>query len=159
MKPLIEHASEQFRHCCVEQPRYRVAWLVGPPARGKSQLARQLRDRLGWSYINYTLEPGYFDTLAETITRYQPTDLVTAVRDWCQSCSRPVLIVDEIDAVIATWDRAQRYSWAALVARLQWLPCGVLIVSHLFDRRLLTDYLPDHDQRYCLDILESRHDS
>ncbi len=159
MKLLIDRAIEQFRHCCLDQPRFRVAWLIGPPAHGKSVLARQLRDRLGWSYINYTLEPGYFDSLTETISRYQPTDLVAAIQDWCQRCSAPVLIVDEIDAVIATWDRTQRYTWAALVGRLQWLPCGVLIVSHLFESRSLVNYLPDHDQQYCFDIMERRHDS
>lgn len=152
MTDLFDRASEKFQYCCVKQPRYRLAWLVGPPVCGKSILARQLCEHFGWAYLNYTLTSGYFDTLNETISSYQPANLIDALKNWCQGCATPVLVVDEIDAVLATWDHQQRYTWAALASRLQWLPCGVVVVSHFFEHRSLADYLPDHDQRYCLDL-------
>lgn len=153
MSDLFAQASERFSACCVKAPRYKVAWLVGPAQRShKTLLAQQLCQRHGWQYVNYTLDPGYFDALADCIERYQPSQLVTAIRDWCQACTAPVLVLDELDAVLATWQPNQRRTWAGIVARLQYLPCGLIIVSHFFDQYRLAEYLPDHDTRYCLDL-------
>lgn len=153
MSDLLAAASERFRACCIDEPRYRVAWLVGPPQSSrKTLLARQLSERNGWRYLDYTLTPGYFDALADRIESYQPVQLVDAMRNWCASCDQPVLVLDEIDAVLATWDRNQRRIWSGLVARLPYLPCGLIIVSHLFSANQLGDYLPDRDQRYCIDL-------
>lgn len=153
MSTLLSRASERFTACCIDEPRYRVAWLVGAPQRSrKSLLARQLCEQHGWQYLDYTLTPGYFDALAETIDSYQPAQLAAALRDWCHACQAPVLVLDEIDAVLATWDRNQRRVWAGLAARLQYLPCGLIIVSHFFTANQLVEYLPDRDPRYCLDL-------
>lgn len=153
MSDLLSTASERFTTCCVNEQRYRVAWLVGQPQRShKTLLARQLCELNGWQYLDYTRTPGYFDALAEVIGSYQPTQFVDAIRGWCDACTAPVLVLDEIDAVLAAWQRDQRRVWAGLVARLQYLPCGLILVSHFFDRRLLAEYLPDRDPRYCLDL-------
>jgi hypothetical protein len=153
MSDLLSRASERFTACCIKQPRYRVAWLVGPPQRSrKTLLARQLCELHGWQYLDYTLTPGYFDALVDTIGSYQPTQLVSAIRGWCEACDAPALVLDEIDAVLATWDRNQRRIWAGLVARLQYLPHGLIIVSHFFNYAQLAEYLPDRDPRYCLDL-------
>lgn len=153
MRDLLTRASERFTNCCIKAPRYRVAWLVGPPQRShKTLLARQLCELHGWQYLDYTLTPGYFDRLAETIDSYQPAQLVAAIRGWCEASDSQVLVLDEIDAVLATWERNQRRHWAGLVARLQFLPHGLIIVSHFFTYRQLAEYLPDRDPRYCFDL-------
>jgi hypothetical protein len=153
MTDLLSRASAQFTACCIEQQRYRVAWLVGLPQRSrKSLLAQQLCTRNGWHYLNFTLEPGYFDTLAANISDYQPARLVADLQEWCERSSAPVLLVDEIDAVLATWDRRRRRNWAGLVARLQYLPRGLILVSHFFTANELVELLPDHDHRYCVDL-------
>lgn len=153
MSDLLSSTSQRFTDCCINAPRYRVAWLVGPPQRSrKTLLACQLCEHNGWQYLDYTLTPGYFDALADTIDSYQPTQLVAAMRSWCEACDRAVLVLDEIDAVLATWDRNQRRIWAGLAARLQYLPCGLLVVSHFFTIQQLTEYLPDRERRYCFDL-------
>jgi len=153
MSDLLSRASQRFTDCCIKAPRYRVAWLVGSPQRSrKTLLARQLCERHSWQYLDYTLTPGYFDALADTIDSYQPAQLVAAMCSWCESCDRAVLVLDEIDAMLATWDRNQRRIWAGLAARLQYLPCGLIVVSHFFNVQQLTEYLPDRDQRYCFDL-------
>lgn len=153
MNNLLSKASERFSACCIKEPRYRVAWLVGQPQRSrKTLLARQLCELHGWHYLDYILTPGYFDALADTIDSYQPPQLVAAIRGWCEACDAPVLVLDEIDAVLATWDRNERRIYAGLVARLQYLPCGLIIVSHFFNYSQLAEYLPDRDSRYCLDL-------
>jgi hypothetical protein len=153
MSDLLSIASTCYTACCVEAPRYRVAWLVGVPQRSrKTLLARQLCEVHGWQYLDYTLTPGYFDALTDAIGRYQPVEFVAAIRNWCAECNAPVLVLDEIDAVLATWDRTQRRAWAGLVARLQYLPCGLVLVSHFFNRSELAEYLPDRNPRYCFDL-------
>ena len=153
MSDLLSRASQRFTACCINAPRYRVAWLVGPPQRSrKTLLARQLCERHGWRYLDYTLTPGYFDVLADSIGSYQPHQLVGAMREWCDACDAPVLVLDEIDSVLATWDRDQRRTWAGLVARLQFLSHGLIVVTHFFSCNQLTNYLPERDIRYCLDL-------
>lgn len=153
MNNFLQEATTQFTACCIEQPRYRVGWLVGVPQRSyKTQLARQLCRTNNWHYLDYTLEQGYFDALADRIEYYQPDDLVKAVCEWCEACLKPVLVIDEIDSILAIWTHTQRLIWAGRVARLQNLPCGVIIVSHFFTCHQLRDYLPDRDLRYCLEL-------
>lgn len=157
MSILLSTAIARFTACCINEPRYRVAWLVGPPQTSrKTLLARQLCEQTGWKYLDYTLEPGYFHALAEVIDSYQPAQLVSAVREWCEACEAPVLVLDEIDAVLATWDHHNRRSWAGLVARLQYLPCGLIIVSHFFTANQLVELLPDQDMHYCFDLTRDR---
>lgn len=153
MSDLLIQASQQFTRACIEAPRYRVGWLVGAPQRSrKTLLARQLCERNDWHYLDYTDTPGYFDALADSIHAYQPSQFVTAIRGWCDACTAPVLVLDEIDALLATWTRTQRRNWAGLMARLQYLPRGLIVVSHFFTLSQLLDYLPDRDSRYCLDL-------
>jgi hypothetical protein len=63
-----------------------------------------------------------------------------------------VLIVDEIDAVLATWTLDQRTFWANQVSRLTYLSCGVIIVTHLLSCSMLTAFLPDGGQHSCLNL-------
>lgn len=146
---LDQAAVEQLRRC-VHQPRYRVAWLVGPPRRGKTRFARAIAQQQGWRYLDYTLTPGYFDTLQTTIAAYQPAELVAAIQAWCEQTTASVLVVDELDALLACWTLVQRKVWASQMARLAYLPCGLLLVTHVLAVETLMPILPDSDPRYCL---------
>ncbi len=146
------HASQQLSAWCVHEPRYRVAWLTGPPLSGKTLLARRLCDAHGWHYLDYTLTPGYFDALADTIATYRAEDLIAAVKGWCATCVARVLVVDELDAVLTTWSLDQRDVWANQVSRLAYLSCGVVLVTHLFSCTRLATFLPDGGQRSCLTL-------
>jgi hypothetical protein len=152
MTDLFTHAGRQFTACCVTEPRYRVAWLTGPPLSGKTTLAQRLCERHGWHYLDYTSTPGYFDTLADTIATYRPDDLTAALQSWCAECAAPVLVVDEIDAILATWSHDQRTVWANRVSRMPYLACGIIIVTHLFPCTTLATFLPDGGQRCCLTL-------
>src|SRR4051812_41909940 len=103
----VEAASGQFSRSCF-RPRYRVAWLTGEPQSGKSILARRLCDRHHWRYLDYTLTSGYFDQLATCVVSYQPDDFIRDLRQWCEDCEEEVLVVDEIDALLAFWSHEQR---------------------------------------------------
>lgn len=146
----LDQSSVDQLQWCVQQPRYRVAWLVGAPGCGKTRFARQIAQQKGWRYLDYTLTPGYFDALQATIAAYQPTEFVAAIRGWCGATSEPVLVLDELDALLACWTLHQRKAWASQMARLAYLPRGLLLVSHLLDADTLAPLLPDSDPRYCL---------
>jgi hypothetical protein len=152
MNPHIEQAMAQFQWSCLHQPRYRVGWIIGSPQSGKSTLARQLGDICGWFYLNYTLTPGYFDTLTDTIASYLPQHLLDALHQWIQGCPAPVFIVDEIDSLLATWSLDQRRYWASQASRMPHLPCGIIITTTLIDRPMLTQCLPYPDSRYYLEL-------
>jgi hypothetical protein len=144
MNHLIERAGAQLIACC-SQPRYRTAWLIGPPLAGKSTLARRLCEIHGWRYLNYTLEPGFFDAFQDRLETYQPTDLLNDLRAWSAASAQSVLLVDEIDAVLATWSYDQRRLLATLASRMPNLPCGLILVSNLFEIDTLAPLLPDSD--------------
>ncbi|GAA5528867.1 hypothetical protein [Herpetosiphon gulosus] len=154
MNSRFETAKTQFIKCCVDQPRYRVAWLIGKPLSGKSKLAQELSTILNWHYINYTTTLGYFDSLRLTIASYQPLDFIKAIQSWCMNTQSEVLILDEIDALLACWSNDQRRVWISQIARLTGLPCGLILVSHLVDYTVLGAYIPDNDGRYVVQLGE-----
>jgi len=144
MTTLLERAGTHLLACC-GQPRYRTAWLIGVPLSGKTTLARQLCEHHNWCYINYTLEPGYFDQLQGRLEAYQPGDLLQALRIWGAACERSVMLVDELDATLACWSSDQRRLFAAQASRLGDLPHGLILVSSLLDLETLTPLLPESD--------------
>lgn len=150
----IQQAQQHLIRCCEHQPRYRVAWLVGPPLSGKTQLAQQLSESRGWRYLDYTLTPGHFDALRTRITAYQPDDFVSDIRGWCEQHTTPALVVDRIDSILACWSFDQRRVWVSRIARLTGLPCGLLLCTHILNRSILSPFLPDRDQRYCVTFEE-----
>jgi hypothetical protein len=144
MNTQLERAGSHLLACC-SQPRYRTAWLIGLPLSGKTTLAGRLCEVHSWRYLNYTLEPGYFDALADHLETYQPADLLSDLRIWCAASSQSVLLVDEIDAILATWPSDQRRMFATRASRLPDLAHGLVLVSNLFEVDTLVPLLPDSD--------------
>jgi hypothetical protein len=144
MTLLLERAGLHLLACC-SQPRYRTAWLLGLPLSGKTTLARRLCEVYNWRYLNYTLEQGFFDALQDRLETYQPADYLRDLHAWCSASTQPILVVDEIDAVLATWSFDQRRLFATRASRLPDLPHGLVLVSNLFEVDTLTSLLPDSD--------------
>lgn len=144
MTSLFERASLHLLACC-SQPRYRTAWLIGSPLSGKTTLARQLCETHNWRYLNYTLEQGYFDALQGCLETYQPSDLWNDLRTWCMNYDQSLLLVDEIDSILATWSFDQRRLFATQASRLPDLPHGLVLVSNLFEADVLAPLLPNSD--------------
>jgi hypothetical protein len=149
---IVEQASKSFTRFCIDEQRYRVAWLTGTPYTGKSTLARQLQTRNAWGYLNYTLETGYFDQLADTVQSYQPETFIVAIKQWCEQCSCPVLIIDELDGLLATWSVEQRRAWASEASRLRELACGLILVTSFFDLYSLRSFAPNQNQPQVINL-------
>ncbi len=144
MTVLLEQAGLHFLTCC-SQPRYRTAWLIGSPLSGKTTLARQLCDHHKWRYVNYTLDQGFFDALQGDLETYQPENLLADLRIWCATSKHSILLVDEIDAVLAIWSADRRNLFATRASRLPNLSCGLILVSNLLEVDTLAPLLPDSD--------------
>jgi hypothetical protein len=143
MISLLDRAGLHFLTCC-SQPRYRTAWLIGSPLSGKTTLARQLCGLHKWQYINYTLDQGFFDVLQSNLETYQPVDLLNELSTWC-AAYRSILVIDEIDALLATWSIDQRRLFVTRASRLPNVPYGLILVSNLFEVDTLAPLLPDSD--------------
>ncbi len=147
----IQAIGVQFRAYC-NQLRYRTAWIIGAPLTGKSTLARQLCTHFGWCYLNYTLDEGCFDQLQGRLETYQPEDLCYELRRWSATTTQPILVVDELDAVLSCWQPQQRRSFAHRASRLPELPCGLILVSNLFEATTLETLLPPSDRPAYVDL-------
>ncbi len=148
-----ERFSAHFLAYCVHAPRYKVGWLTGAPLVGKTRLARNLAAEHGWHYLDYTLDAGYFETLTTTISTYAPDDLVRDLRQWCGACGAPVLICDHLDALLATWSHDQRRVFVARLSQEQYLPCGLIVVTHLLRCQELAFLRPELS-RACIHLEE-----
>jgi hypothetical protein len=144
MNVLLERVGSHLLACC-SQPRYRTAWLIGSPLSGKTTLSRQLCETYNWRYINYTMEPGFFDVLHDHLETYQPADFLNDLRTWCTTYDRSVLLIDEIDAILATWSFNQQRLFATQASRLPDLPHGLILVSNHFEADTLAPLLPNSD--------------
>lgn len=143
MTSLLERTGTYLLACC-SQPRYRTAWLIGSPLSGKTTLARELCRAHEWQYRNYTTEQGLFDALRDRLETYQPSDLLNDLSQLVSE-SHQIVLVDEIDAVLAIWSSDQRRLFANQASRLANLPHGLVLVSNFFTAETLVPLLPDSD--------------
>ena len=151
MNTRYEQIGALFRAYC-NQLRYRTAWIIGAPLTGKTTLARQLCTHFGWRYLNYTLDEGYFDQLQGRLETYQPEDLCHELRRWSAATTQTILIVDELDALLSCWQPQQRRSFVHRASRLPELPCGLILVSNLFEATTLESLLPPSDRPAYVDL-------
>jgi hypothetical protein len=147
---MTDDAFAAALRCAASLPRavrFRCGWIVGPPASGKTQLARRLARHQGWAYLDYTRDPGYFDRLDGRITGYRDGHFLHDLAQWRADCPRPLLILDELDALVAFWTAAERRSWMHAMLRLDASACAVIGVTHLFGAAELRQLAPpDWDQ-------------
>jgi hypothetical protein len=122
--------------------RFRCGWIIGPPASGKTQLARRVAQHQGWAYCNYTRDPGYFDSLGGRIIGYRVEHFLRDLAQWRAGCPEQLLIVDELDALAAFWATGERRSWMHAMMRLGPPGCAVIGVTHLFGAAELRQLAP-----------------
>jgi hypothetical protein len=72
-------------------------------------------------------------------------DFLNDLRRWCQADSQSIVLIDEIDAVLAIWSFDQRRFFVTQASRIPNLTHGLILVSNFFDVDLLTPLLPESD--------------
>lgn len=134
---------ERIQQVCEPQARYRVLWVVGPPRSGKTILCREVCRQLGWRYINFTLDPGYLDSLIGQEKIYRPEDFWHALPTWCTTCPNEGLVLDEIEPLLGLWNFQEQDIFFKKISWTTRLERGVVIVSRLRDGRDMAELVPN----------------
>src|SRR5689334_16253342 len=101
--PTAKMLEERIRQVCGDQARYPVLFVVGKPRSGKTPVCRAVCARNSWRYVDFTLEPGCLDRLIGREEVYSPEDFAADLREMCATASTQVLVVDEVEPLLALW--------------------------------------------------------
>lgn len=114
---------------CDAQKRYRVLWIVGEPRCGKTSLCRRICLERGWRYVNFTLDPGFLDSLIGREEIYRPEDFLMDLHRWCNETDEEIMILDEIEPLLSLWTWEQQEVFFKEIGRETGLKIGVAIVT------------------------------
>lgn len=142
--------ADRIRQVCGPQARYRVLWVLGPPRAGKSTLCQEVSRRTGWQYVNFTLDPGCFDSLFGREKVYRPEDFLSALRGWCAACPTEVLTLDEIEPLLGWWTHQQQNTFFRLIGRATRLERGVVIATRLRNSQDMAKLVPGREHVFEL---------
>jgi hypothetical protein len=134
----------RIRRVCGPQARFRTLWLVGHPKSGKTMLCREVCLQMGWHYVNFTLDPGYLDSLINKERIYRPEDFLDSLRSWCRTCPSTVLVLDEIESMLGLWTPTVQKDFFRTIGRVPRLERGLVIATRLYDAQAVTKWVPSH---------------
>lgn len=135
---------------CRVHARFRVLWLVGPSRSGKSELCRAVAKQIGWRYINYTLDSGFLDALQGKEESYRPEDFLQLVHSICNNSTEQLIIIDEIEPLLGLWTRQTQDSFFRLVGRMEYIKCGVVLVTRLRSPAEMESLAPGRDHVFAI---------
>ena len=140
---ILDRFAARVRLICRQDRRHRVLWVIGEAQTGKSQLCHKAAQMCGWKHVNYTLDTGYLDTLSGREQTYRPKDAIADIRDWCKGTDTEVLLLDEIEPLLAIWNQAHRQQFYASISKAERLACGLVLVNRIVTPSVLEPLLPD----------------
>ena len=142
---LAQRLEAQIQQVCQPQARYRVLWVIGSPRSGKTSLCRFVCQHRGWKYVDFTLEPGFLDSLIGQEEMYRPEDFLEFLRLLCDNTTEEVIVLDEIESLLGLWTWEQRELFFKQVGYATRLKTGVVIVTRLSTTQELTKLVPGSD--------------
>ncbi len=140
-----QRLEAQIQQVCQPQARYRVLWVIGPPRTGKTLVCRFVCQHRGWKYIDFTLEPGFLDSLVGHEEIYRPEDFLKFLHRLCDNISEEVFILDEIESLLGLWTWEQREVFFKGVGYETRLKTGVVMATRLSNTQELTKLVPGSD--------------
>lgn len=145
--------ESRIRDICHTQARYRVLWVVGGPCSGKSSLCRYICTEQGWRYINFTLDPGFLDSLIGREEIYRPEDFLEDLYRWCENIRKEFVVFDELEPLLGLWDWDQQELFFRLMGRATGLPVGVILTTRSRTSQQLRKTLPGMRQAHFFELL------
>ena len=142
---LAQRLEAQIEQVCQPQARYRVLWVIGPPRSGKTSLCRFVCQHRGWKYVDFTLEPGFLDSLIGQEEMYRPEDFLGFLHLLCDNTAEEVIVLDEIESLLGLWTWEQRELFFKQVGYATRLKTGVVIVTRLSTTQELTKLVSGSD--------------
>ncbi len=113
--------------------RYRLAIVCGDISTGKSALAQFASEKLQARYINLTTELLPRTTRADfspTLGAYDPENLVKYIMNESDKVKSSMLIVDQIEPLVATFGRAGAVQFFYMISQAEPLK-PVILVTYL----------------------------
>jgi len=108
--------------------RYPIAVFYGPPGAGKSQIAQSVCRQFGGRYIDYLLDI-LRGPQCPILGAFEPTDFTQWLDEQATGGDGP-LIVDEIDALFATWSGTKREQFFSDILRTEFPQVVVLVTKY-----------------------------
>ncbi|GHO75230.1 hypothetical protein KSD_30010 [Ktedonobacter sp. SOSP1-85] len=142
----------QIRRVCGAQSRYRVLWIIGAPRSGKTSLCQYICTAHQWKYVNFTLDPGYLDSLLGREETYRPKDFEGDLLTWCSNSKEEFIIFDEIEPLLGLWNREHQDNFFRIVGRIPELRAGVVLVTRIRSALQLRSILPEMSQDHIYEI-------
>jgi hypothetical protein len=160
VKDLALDLEIRINRVCNAQSRYRVLWIVGEPRCGKTSLCRSICGKWGWRYVNFTLDPGFLDSLIGQEQTYRPENFFDDLSAWCAETSEEILILDEIEPVLSLWNWEQQEIFFKQIGRATGLHVGVVIVTRSRSAQQLHQVLLGMHSDHIYEIAqEQAHDT
>ena len=138
----LQALADRIRQVCKSQARFRALWIVGPSRSGKTTLCREVCLQMGWHYVNFTLDPGYFDSLLNKEKVYRPEDFLGSLRSWCVACPCDILVLDEIEPMLGLWTSTVQKDFFITVGKAPRLKKGVVLVTRLYASQEVAKWVP-----------------
>jgi hypothetical protein len=142
---LAQELIARIQQVCQPQARYRVLWVIGPPRIGKTSLCRLVCRYRNWKYIDYTIEPGFLDSLIGQEETYRPGDFLDFLHLLCDNTVEEVIVLDEIEPLLGIWNWEQRELFFKQIGYAPRLKAGVIIVTRLATTQELSKLVPGSD--------------
>ncbi|HEY9608977.1 hypothetical protein [Allocoleopsis sp.] len=139
---LVKTLEEYIYLVCQEQARYRVLWVVGKPRSGKTLLSRTVCQRTGWKYIDFTLDPGFLDSLVGREEIYRPEDFLGTLKLIGNEAAAEIVVLDEIEPLLGWWTWEQQEVFFKQVGRATRLQTGIVLVTRSRTKEQLAKILP-----------------
>jgi hypothetical protein len=143
---LVQKLEYRIRQVCHSQARYPVLWIVGVPGTGKTLLLRSLCQRIGWKYVDFTLDTGYLDQIIGQEETYRIEDFQETLHLICRSATEKIIVIDEIEALLTLWNWDEQEIFFRKISKATRLQCGIVLITRLRKARELESLLPDKNQ-------------
>ncbi len=96
-------------------------------------------------YVDFTLEPGFLDSLIGQEETYRAEDFLDFLHLLCDNRAEEAIVLDEIEPLLGLWTWEQRELFFKRVGYATRLKTGVVIATRLSNTQELTKLVPGSD--------------
>jgi len=112
----------------MKRERYKTMFVVGNPLSGKTTIAKDVANFLDAEYVDH-LQDVLTKIKSPVIGAYSPIDFRDYLKKKGNSSPKEVLIIDEVQWLIATWSQKQRKELPRLLSFLETKSAVMLITT------------------------------
>ena len=112
------------------QERYKHFVIYGPPIQGKTKVAKYISETFGGVYINLLDEFQKDINKKKAIDIFGPSKLITWIKEKGHISLNKLMVIDQIDFLINTWDDSQLRDFLVFVDQNQSELCCMFVMHN-----------------------------